>query len=469
MNTNIEELEELIQKPSEDEHLEFKHWESREDDSQVGRYCVALANEGGGRLIIGVTDKRPRRILGTQAYPDVGKITFKLLQKLKFRVDVQELNHPQGRVLVFHAPSRPTGDAYDYNGEYLMRSGESLVAMPSSRLREIFSEGAPHWLSCNAKTSCSGADVIALLNTQIYFDLLGVPYPSRSEAVLEKLEDESLIRKSGQNWAITNLGAILFAKDLTRFGLLKRKAARVVVYDGIGKIITHLDRTLPGGYVVEFEALVQLILDQTQENELIGQALRREVKMFPEITIRELVPNALIHQDFNETGGSLMVEIYDDRMEISNLGSPVIKPERFIDGYKSRNDTLADLMRRLHICEEQGSGVDKVVNACESFQLPAPDFRVGQGRTIVVLFSHKDFSDMNRDDRVRACYQHCCLRYVMNKSMTNQSLRERFQLPEKRAETVSRIIRETAEAGQIQVSDPDATSTRYRSYIPYWA
>lgn len=469
MKTTIEELEALIQKPSEDEHLEFKNWESREDDSQVGRYCVALANEGGGRLVIGVTDKRPRRIVGTQAYLDTGKIAFKLLQQLKFRVDVQELEHPQGRVLIFHIPSRPTGDAYDYKGEFLMRSGESLVPMVSSRLREILTEGAPHWLSCDAKRGCSGADVIALLNTQIYFDLLEIAYPSRSESVIEKFEAESLIRKSGQGWAITNLGAILFAKDLEDFGLLRRKGARVVVYDGVGKIETHLDRTLNGGYVVEFEALVQLILDQTQENEIIGQALRRPIKMFPKITIRELVANSLIHQEFSENGGSVIIEIYDDRMEISNPGSPVIKTERFIDGYKSRNDTLADLMRRLHICEEKGSGVDKVVNACEDFQLPAPDFRIGQGRTIVVLFSHKEFADMDRGDRLRACYQHCCLRYVMNKRMTNQSLRERFQLPEKRMETVSRIIREAVEAESIQIADPDATSTRYRSYIPYWA
>ncbi|MHB9022484.1 MAG: ATP-binding protein, partial [Halothiobacillus sp.] len=204
-------------------------------------------------------------------------------------------------------------------------------------------------------------------------------------------------------------------------------------------------------------------------NEVIEQALRREVKMFPEIAVRELVANALIHQDFTQTGTSVMIEIYDDRMEISNPGKPFISPDRFIDEYQSRNERLADLMRRLGICEEKGSGVDKVVQAAEVFQLPAPDFRVGEKRTSAILFSHKVFEDMDRNDRIRATYQHCCLRYVMNEKMTNQSLRERFNLPEKKAEAVSRAIRDSVEAGKIKLADPEQASLRYRSYLPFWA
>jgi ATP-dependent DNA helicase RecG len=137
---------------------------------------------------------------------------------------------------------------------------------------------------------------------------------------------------------------------------------------------------------------------------VIGKALRQEVKMFPEIAVRELVANALIHQDFTETGASVVVEIYSDRIEISNPGKPFIPPERFIDEYQSRNERLADLMRRLRICEEKGSGIDKVVQTAEVYQLPAPDFRLGEHRTIAILFAHRNFDDMDRNDRVRACY-----------------------------------------------------------------
>ena len=135
-----------------------------------------------------------------------------------------------------------------------------------------------------------------------------------------------------------------------------------------------------------------------------------------------------------------MIELYDDRMEISNPGKPFISTERFIDEYRARNERLADLMRRLGICEEKGSGVDKVIQAVEEYQLPAPDFRVGEIRTTAVLFAHLDIEVMDRNDRIRACYQHCCLRYVLNEPMTNQSLRQRFKLPEKKSATTSQII-----------------------------
>jgi predicted HTH transcriptional regulator len=164
-----------------------------------------------------------------------------------------------------------------------------------------------------------------------------------------------------------------------------------------------------------------------------------------------------------------MIEVYDDRVEISNPGEPIVPVERFIDGYQSRNERMADLMRRLRICEEKSSGVDKVVHVAEEFQLPAPDFRSAYNRTMAVLFGPKPFEDLDREGRIRACYQHCCLQYVMNETTTNQSLRDRFKLSEEKTATVSQIITATVDAGKIKVADPAQTSTRYRSYLPFWA
>lgn len=191
--------------------------------------------------------------------------------------------------------------------------------------------------------------------------------------------------------------------------------------------------------------------------------------MFPKQALRELIANALVHQDFLATGASVMIEMYADRVEISNPGTPPISVERFIDEYRSRNERVADLMRRLGICEEKGSGVDKVVKAVEEHQLPPPDFRVGEVRTTVVLFSYKEFEKLDRNERVRAAYQHCCLHYVSNEQMTNQTLRERFGLPANKAESVSRTIRDAVEQNKIKIADPEQSSLRYRSYIPYWA
>ncbi|HQR08439.1 MAG TPA: ATP-binding protein [Gemmatales bacterium] len=469
MATTVAQIDAWRAARSETQNLEFKEAKVQFDNRKLYKYCVALANEGGGYLLLGIEDSPPRKVVGTAAFNDPVEMASILFQNLGFRVDIEEVLHPDGRVLVFHIPGRPRGTAFAFEGSYLMRAGEELVPMSEDRLRAIFSEGQPDWLSQIALSDCDDDKVVQLLDTQSYFDLLRLPYPVNRTGVLERFESEKLIQRLGASWSITNLGAILFAKKLDQFDRLARKAPRVIVYEGKNKLKTKSDKPGVKGFAVGFQGLVEYIFGLVTSNEVIEQALRREVKMFPEIAIRELVANALIHQDFTESGTSVMIELYDDRMEISNPGKPFISPDRFIDEYQSRNERLADLMRRLGICEEKGSGVDKVVHASEVYQLPAPDFRVGEHRTSAVLFGHLDIEEMDRNDRIRACYQHCCLRYVMNEQMTNQSLRERFKLPENKVATVSQIISATTDSGKIKLADPTQTSTRYRSYVPFWA
>jgi ATP-dependent DNA helicase RecG len=470
MTTTLTELQRWMDAPREGEHLEFKQAENNYDPVKLVKYCVAIANEGGGHIVLGISDKNPRKVVGSQAFRNPNDIKTFVRQKIGFRVDVEELATPDGRrVVIFHVPPRPVGTAYHYEGAYLMRSGEELVPMTEDQLRKIFNEGKPDFLADIALDNLSADDVVRLLDTQSYFDLIKVPYPANREGVLKRFESEKLVTHHDGRYAVTSLSAVLFAKKLEDFPTVWRKAPRVIVYDGKSKLATKLDQPGTKGYATEFQGLIDFINAQVKSNEIIEKALRRQVKMFPEIAIRELVANALIHQDFNESGASVMVELYDDRIEISNPGKPFIPPERFIDEYQSRNERLADLMRRMGICEEKGSGIDKVIQSAEDYQLPAPDFRVGERRTTAVMFAHQEFEDMSSEDRIRACYQHCVLRYLMNEKMTNQSLRERFKLPQTKAESVSRVIRDTVDAGRIKLDDPKNTSKRYARYVPTWA
>lgn len=204
-------------------------------------------------------------------------------------------------------------------------------------------------------------------------------------------------------------------------------------------------------------------------NEIIGQALRKDVPMFPDLAIRELVANAIIHQDLHASGTGPMVEIFSDRMEITNPGTPLVQAHRFLDSPpKSRNESLASFMRRVGICEERGSGIDKVVFETEYYQLPAPLFEVTDEHLRVVLFSHKELKDMDKDDRIRACYQHACLRYVNRKPMTNATLRERFGIDDKNSAIASRIIKEALTAKSIKCYD-STVGSRARKYLPEWA
>lgn len=469
----LEILEQWLTVPAETENLEFKEARHQYDTVKLMQYCVAIANEGGGFLVLGVTNKPPRQVVGSQAFPSASALNVlktRILEKIHFRIHITELLHGNDRVLVFEIPSRFQGSPLNYEGAYLMRVGESLIPMTMGQLKRIMDEGQADWSDQPALQNAGADDVISLLDTQSFFELLRLPYPVGRDGVLSKLESERLIFRSSGAWTISNRAAILLAKRLDDFPPeLARKAPRFVIYEGVDKRITREDKPGTRGYAAGFEGLVDFVHSSAPRNRFLEEAIREEVKMFPKQALRELIANALIHQDFSVSGASVMIEMYSDRIEISNPGVPPIKVERFIDEYRSRNERLADLMRRMGICEEKGSGVDKVVEAAEFFQLPAPDFRVGALRTTAILFAHQNFGRMSKADRIRACYQHCCLLYVSNRRMSNQTLRERFKLPETKVAIVSLVIGAAKEKGLIIQDESDTSSSRYARYLPFWA
>lgn len=343
------------------------------------------------------------------------------------------------------------------------------MPMSEDQLRRIFAEGAPDWLEEPSRKGLTEEEVTELLDMQTYFELLKRPFPSSRAGILDRLTQERFVEQKPDGYAVSRLAAVLLARRLDDFSDLRRKAPRVVVYSGKSKLETRLDQVGGKGYAVGFQGLVQFVMSQLPQNEIVADALRREITLVPEIVVRELVANALVHQDFSVQGSSVMIEIYSDRLEISNPGEPIVPVDRFIDGYQSRNEHLADCMRRMGICEEKSSGIDKVISAAEVYQLPAPDFRVSHNRTNVVIHGPMKFSDMGREDRIRACYQHCALRWVMAENMTNQSLRSRFGLPENKVAAASQIIAMTIEAGLIKADESVGLSRKLARYLPVWA
>lgn len=321
-----------------------------------------------------------------------------------------------------------------------------------------------------AMQAVSPDEALSLLDYDAYFRLTEQTLPETKRGILDRLcQDKLVIAKEGL-YDITNLGAVLFARELSRFETLGRKAVRVIDYAGNDRVSGGREYIAEMGYAAIFESLIAYILSRLPRNEHIGQALRVQTEMYPQIAIRELVPNAMIHQDFDVTGDSPFVEIFGDRIEITNPGKPLIDPLRFIDEPpQSRNEAIAAFMRRVNICEERGSGIDKVVSAVEVFQLPPPEFTVTQRHTRVYLYAHKSFSEMSSKERVRACYQHVCLMYVLNQPATNASLRKRFAFDDDDYKTVTKIISATIRELLIKPYDPENRSPRYARYIPFWA
>ncbi len=217
----------------------------------------------------------------------------KVFDTLRFRVEFEEVTHPDGRVLVLHIPRRPQGTAYQYKGAYLMRIGEAVRSMSEDRLRRIFDEGKPDWLMQPARSNCNAGEVVDLLDTQTFFSLLGRPYPTEQRGVIHTLKAERLISRDNNHFTISRLAALLLAKSLDDFESVRRKAARVIVYQHKNKLQTVSDQRLGAGYAVGFQRAVQYVMDKLPQNETIADALRVEIKLLPDIVISELLANAI--------------------------------------------------------------------------------------------------------------------------------------------------------------------------------
>lgn len=480
---NLEKLIlELCKMPNETQWLEFKH--DNYDPFMIARDISALANSAVlhektcAYMLWGIHDQT-HEVVGTdydlqslkKGNQELENWLRSLLSKnAEFDFHTVSMHDKKVGVLIIYKAANQTVafEKVDYIrvGSYTKKLNEypALQAQLWDKLRNSRFEER------YAKQDVDLPSALGLLDYSAYFDLVGIPQPTDAAGIAHYLLEETiLVRQDNGLYAITNLGAILFAKQLSKFPRLSRKAVRVVQYKGNNRLEMLKEDIGTKGYAAGFEELLRFMEALLPTQERIIGALREKIAAYPGISIREAVANALIHQDFSITGAGPVVEIFEKRIEITNPGTPLVDVRRIVDNPpKSRNEKLAELMRRLRICEELGTGWDKMVAACEMAQLPAPRIDLYEESTKVTLFAEIPFSSLSAEERLWACYLHACVKQVQGESLTNSSLRERFGLPVSSSGNVSRLIKEAVGQRLLKPLDP-ATAPRYMKYIPYWA
>ncbi|SDD22249.1 ATP-binding protein [Actinokineospora iranica] len=473
----------LLTLPAETEWVEFKENNFKAED--VGEYISALSNgatlnnQEKGYLVWGVRDS-DHKVTGTNVNPQAEKVGNEdLVPWLTRQVQPQvhfefhALQRDGKMIVLLEIGATHTMPVRFKDFEYIR------VGSYKKKLRDHPDHARRLWNTFNQVTfeenssmsSLNDQEVLELIDYQSYYALLQRPALLGPQAIVTGLEDDSVIRRipHSDNWEITNLGAMLFARDISDFTTLKRKALRIVQYRGDNRISTVREQVGMKGYASGFEGAVHYLNNLLPSNEVIGEAIRKNVPVYPPLAVRELLANALIHQDFSQSGNGPMVEVFDGRLEITSPGHPLIAPARFVDAPpKSRNEKLASLMRRAGICEERGSGWDKIAFDTEFYQLPAPVVELPGESTRVILFGPKAFAEMDKDERLRAVYLHACLRYVERNMLTNTSLRERFRLEQDSASQISRLISDAVDADLIIPFDATA-GRRFMKYVPFWA
>lgn len=482
MNRYLKIIEDYFRSPKENEWIEFK--ENNCNPQLIGEYLSALSNSAAlhGKnkafLIFGI-ENGTGKIVGTNFLPSNTKgkgnedLEPWLSRKLSPRIDfkVIEFDQDEKHIVVFEIDAT-LNTPVKFDGEAFIRVGghKHKLSDHPEKERKIWKKAeSVSFEKAVAASNLSLADVLNKIDYHNFFKLQNIPVPENQNRIIEELVQDGIVIQDDNSYSITNLGALLIAKNLHDFEHLSRKAVRVIVYNGNSRVNAKNEITGKKGYAAGFKGLIDWINDLIPSNEFIEEAFRVGKKRYPKLAIREFVANALIHQDFTETGRSPMIEIFDTRIEITNPGSPLIDTERFIDyPPKTRNEKLASLMRRMNICEERGSGVDRALAQVEIFQLPPPLFQAEEDYTKVTLYSYREYKDMDRIERIRACYQHACLKWVCGEYMTNSSIRERMKIDLKNSAIISRIIKEALIENTIKIHD-DSVGTRARKYLPWWA
>jgi ATP-dependent DNA helicase RecG len=442
-------------------------------------HLIAFANyPNGGCLVFGVADAGATLVGVNQI--QINEIINKLSNLGRDAIEpplgldhavIEYENVPLLFVYIGEQASKPAHRRGKSIEETWVRSGGTTRKAARAEIGSLMLHSqTPRWEELRASPLLSAEEVVIHLDLATIARLLQRPLPNDSSELMRWLADESMVVPDGNGYYITNFGGIATSHELETFSSLRRKRIRVIRYRGANKVDT-IDELLDNkGYAVGFEGLITYLKQALPHSEVIQQSLREQVSVFPEIALRELIANALIHQDFSVTGAGPTIEIFEDRITFTNPGTllPGKRLDRLIGTTpESRNELLASKFRLYRICEERGTGFQKIVSAVELFGMPPVLFTPLENAFQVTLYAPRKFGDMSQAERIEACYQHAVLQYFSSQPLTNTTLRTRFKVGERQRNQITNLIGDAVEAGRIKRKD-NTTGNKFAEYIPYW-
>jgi ATP-dependent DNA helicase RecG len=371
MRTTPEQLQQWLTEP-EGTRLEFKEAKSRYDFEKLSQYCVALANEGGGKIVLGVTDRRPRRVVGTAAFDEPGRTEAGLHRRLSRRIPVEELTLPAGRVLVVHVPGRLPGAAWDFDGRFLKRAGDDVATLSDAELRSIFAETGPDF----SAEVCPAAKLS---------DLSPAAIATFRARWAQKTHDE---RKAAWDDAETLTNAELLVDGSVTYAALILFSTQPALGRHLAQaelVFEYRSSEASGpaaqreeyreGFFAWHDALWTLINLRNERASYRDGLFVMDVPTFDEVQVREALLNAVAHRDYR-LGGSVFVRQFAQRLEVVSPGGfpPGITTANVLDQQSPRNRRLAEALARCGLIERSGQGMNLMFERAIRQGKPLPDF-----------------------------------------------------------------------------------------------
>ena len=486
ISNDLELIYSLIGYPNETEWIEFK--ENYSEANQEARDISALANSAAyherpfAYKIWGVRDT-DHALTGTDFRPYKTKAKGNqdfhiwlrqfLTTNCNYEFEEIDANDKHFVVLKIYAASN---QPICFSEQAYIREGSSTTKLKAGSEKE-----AELWRRLQQSSFERGIaeDELTLdeamdrLDIDAFFSMQNLRPPASNEDVGRALiRQDILIPRDDGRFAISNLGALTIAREMSIFPGLRKRQLRIVRFDGPGRTSIIDDRFFDMGYALAIPKAVDYLMSVLPAHEILDGAFRKVCSQFPQSAVRELLSNTVIHQDLNSATSSPEVHLFANRLEFTNPGSILVPQDRILNAQsKTRNAELVRLLRQMDLCEEEGTGWDIIIEACEENQLYAPRIKSDpETGTEVTLFGEAAFDRMTKAERKEAAYWHACLMYSQDSALTNLSLRHRFGLDDapKNGVAISRLIRECCDEGLLREEDPDAGRKSMR-YIPSWA
>jgi ATP-dependent DNA helicase RecG len=291
--TEISTIDDLLT-TCEDERCEFKAARRHFDFSRLADYCAALANEGGGILVLGVSDALPRRALGTQAFGGLQKTVADVTQQLRIKIAAVESTVDGKRVITFRVPGHPIGQPLAHNGRYLMRGGEGLVPMTTDQLKRIMDEAVSDYSATLAKGATLDdlhPDAIGSLR-DLWARRSGDP--SVASLPAEQMMEDLGLTIDGEP---TVAALVLLARPES---LMRLPAQAEVVFEYRSQpssLRYQQRREFRQGFLLCHDDLWDAIDARNDVHQIQEGLLVRDIPMFSEKVVREAILNAIAHRE----------------------------------------------------------------------------------------------------------------------------------------------------------------------------
>lgn len=381
---NDEFINELLTVP-EGPDCQFKEAKNSFEFTEAVKYCCALSNCGGGKFVLGISDRRPRTVVGSMAFGQPERTRASLIEKLHVRIDFQIYDYESKRVLVFEVAGRPIGQPIQADGIVWCYSGDSLVPMPQEMLREIYSEIDRDFSS----EVCRDATMQDLDKDAI--ETFRAKWTEKSNNnQIKNTDPKQLMFDCGaiSDIGVTYAALILFGTSTALAKYLPQSEIAFEYRSSEASGPAQQRENFRIGFFACYDRIWEMINRRNDKQHYQDGLFVFDIPTFNERVVREALLNAVSHRNY-QLAGNIFVRQYRDRLVVESPGGLPngITLDNILNRQSPRNRRIVEILALCGLVERSGQGMNLIFEWSIKEAKQLPDFK-GTDSYFVFLTLH---------------------------------------------------------------------------------